>query len=166
MTTGMVCQIIDSSGQTHSASTNICVSPFLAYAVFAPSGWASGPADLSFTDPTGSSASLTGGITIQSGGPSPVPPSGIGLKVGIINPEQVRPGRQVPVVVTYKNPDNYDVGLPVITLTASAGGFLFFQDSTESPEREVLFMPMSAAAGCRWCHPVAGAALPFITRLP
>jgi hypothetical protein len=166
MTTGMVCQIIDSSGQTHDASTNICVSPFLAYAVFAPSGWASGPADLSFTDPTGSSASLTGGITIQSGVPLAVPPSGIGLKVGIINPEQVRPGRQVPVVVTYKNPDNYDVGLPVITLTASAGGFLFFQDSTESPESEVLFMPMSAAGGLPVVPPGGGGSVTFYYTAP
>ncbi len=162
MTTGMVCQIIDSSGQTHSASTNIWVSSFLAYATFAPSGWASGPADLTFTLPTGASATLTGGITIQPG----VPSSGIGLKVGIINPEKVRPGRQVPVVVTYKNPGSYDVGLPVITLTASTGGFLVFQDSTETPKSQITFMPMSAAGGLPVVTPGGGGSVTFYYTAP
>lgn len=147
MTTGLVCQIVDSAGQRHAASTSFCVSPFLAYALFSPSEWASGPSDLTLTLPTGTSATLQGGLTVQPAALPTVPPSGVGIKVDIISPEKIRAGKQVPVVVTYQNPGKYDVGLPVITLTASAGGFLVFQGSMETPKNQITFVPMSVAGG-------------------
>ncbi|MBV9123757.1 MAG: hypothetical protein JO112_10405, partial [Planctomycetes bacterium] len=104
------------------------------FARFDLTGAAPGLYDVVVTDSSGASATLPQAYTIQPGAPGR-------LHVTIAVPAFMRPGRQVPVVLTYTNTGDSDLFLPFLTVTVSNGGLLRYL-----PDSVVGYSPITLLA--------------------
>jgi len=132
LTSGMTYELIEPDGTAHTAQSVLVVNSSLVCATFNLNGLPAGLYDVRVTD-GGQSVTLEDALTVQVASAAPRS-NRDALQITMQCPEFVRPGREVRVVISYRNTGEADLTLPMITVKARNGGTLRFLQGMVAPE--------------------------------
>ncbi|MCM8768235.1 MAG: caspase family protein [Candidatus Omnitrophica bacterium] len=128
---GLTYELIDPNGTPYAAQSVLVVNSSQVCATFNLTGLPVGQYDVRVTD-GGQSVMLEDALTVQAAGVTPRT-SRDTLQITMQCPEFVRPGREVRIVINYRNTGEADLTLPMITVKARNGGILRFLPGMTAP---------------------------------
>ena len=125
---------ISGPGGSRSMTRFTADSGSVGHATFDLTGLAPGSYDVTMDGPSGNIATLSGHLTLESD-------HGVDIELSLKAPGIFRAGRQLPIVLTYRNNSNADVALPFITIAASHGELRIRRNSVVSHKEMTLLAP-------------------------
>ena len=126
---------ISDPGGSRAMTQFTAESGSVAFATFDVTGLAPGTYDVTMAGPSGTIATLSGQLTLES-------VRDVEIELSLTAPLFFRAGRETRLIMHYRNKSNADVALPFITIAASDGELRFSRDSLVAHKELTLLAPI------------------------